>query len=346
MAKSDSELAIIRKYFIKPQDRTDDIGAEYKAAFPDVQLNLAQLNDQEDSSTETDIQSSVGPVSGYTYHEEGGMGTRSFGKVQETLAYTGSSATLHPRGCLFVAGYPTTSSDEDIIELLWIQFSRWGIVDNIKLTFTNTGVPFGFVYFEDYRSAETFLAESDRVYIRRSLLRVEDARVNRSIYATHVDGSKVHGQPLALQLERHGRVISLEYDDTVHITNHRGAWLVRYASWDEAISAYRWLLLQGCWSAEWGAQVGQSGQTIIYNLIYVDGLDSRIVDRKMVVGMFQQYGEICSANLVSRGATSFAFIEYYNPLSSFRAIRGCHEMSWLGQIIRVQHYRRSPVRNY
>lgn len=272
--------------------------------------------------------------------------TKSIGKGSSEPTYLEAPASLQPRGCLFVAGYPTSSPDEDIIELLWIQFSRWGIVDNIKLTFTNTGVPFGFVYFEDFRSAETFLRESDRVYIRRSLLRVEDARVNRSLYVTHMDGRKTHGQTLALQLERHGKVLALDYDENVAITHNRGAWLVRYTLWDEAIAAYQWLQSMGCWCIEWGAQVGQSGQTIVYNLIYVDGLDSHIVDRRMVVGMFQQYGEIRSANLISRSATSFAFIEYYNPLSSFRAIRGCHEMSWLGQIIRVQHYRRSPSRNY
>lgn len=283
---------------------------------------------------------------GYTFNDGFQTSSQSIGKSSSDPPYLEAPANPQPRGCLFVAGYPTTSSEEDIIELLWIQFSRWGIVDNIKLTFTNTGVPFGFVYFEDFRSAETFLKESDRVYIRRSLLRVEDARVNRSLYVAHVDGSKIHGQTLALQLERHGKVLALDYDENVLLTATRGAWLVRYTSWDEAIAAHHWLQSMGCWSTEWGAHVGQSGQTIVYNLVYVDGLDSRIVDRRMVVGMFQQYGEIRSANLINRSATSFAFIEYYNPLSSFRAIRGCHEMSWLGQIIRVQHYRRSPARNY
>ncbi|KAI9295307.1 hypothetical protein K502DRAFT_365090 [Neoconidiobolus thromboides FSU 785] len=356
ISHSDSELEV-KVHPRRGSISSLDLEPNFKPMFPDIEISLAMLRLEDESEPSEDDEHSVNSLdSNYLsprsrdskneYELINTMEANSIGYGRNKAKGIEENSGIDvetPRGCLFIAGYPNLPNEEDILELLWLEFSKWGIVDNIKLAKTSTGVPYGFVYFQDYTCSENFLQYSEKVYINRSLLRVEDARVNRSLYVLKLPISSMEYNELYLKLKEYGGIEYLTFEDKINYLGYEGFYLIRYKEWEAAINAYKVLRCSKDWVIEWGTKIGQSGTVGDYFLVYIDGLDSSIVSKSDLIDLFSTIGDIKSINFINRGNASFGFVEFLDPLCSFQAVRCYNNTWWLNQHIHVHHYRRPSI---
>ncbi|CAG8461877.1 12617_t:CDS:2 [Ambispora gerdemannii] len=87
-----------------------------------------------------------------------------------------------PAACLFVASLSTNKPDVQLQKAVLEHFTKWGAVMNVKVLKDPQQRPYAFVQYENVTDAKKALIQAHNTQIEGRLIRVEQARVNRTLF--------------------------------------------------------------------------------------------------------------------------------------------------------------------
>ncbi|KFH73828.1 hypothetical protein MVEG_01042 [Podila verticillata NRRL 6337] len=253
-----------------------------------------------------------------------------------------------PQACLFVASLCSTRTEAELVDSVTKHFSKWGPLIHVKVLKDWAGRPYSFVQFEHVPHAQRAMAEAQNSVVDGRHIRIEQARVNRTLFILRISRSTTE-EEISDVLKEYGRLedVSIFYDPGP--PRSRRYAFARFAYREDAIRAYMCLRGTSKWVIEWAPNLPNSHHLdhVDKESIFVGQLDPDTVTEETLYERFSKYGEIMNLNLVKRKKpavtqfSAFAFIEYDNEQSSTNAIANENCSPFLGSIIRVQ-YREIP----
>ncbi|KAI8823269.1 hypothetical protein BJ741DRAFT_634443 [Chytriomyces cf. hyalinus JEL632] len=247
-----------------------------------------------------------------------------------------------PEACLFVASLSSSLSDAELLAGVEEHFLQWGSLTNVKVLKDWLARPYAFVQFENQRDAQVALARAHNTLIHGRYIRVEQAKVNRTLFIAKVKGIPV--EELKSRLEAFGPVEDINLLHNHHTNRSKGCGFVKFRLRDDAIKAFLGVRQQYPWVVEWATNFDQSKPELDLCTIFVGQLNQKFVTPEMLRERFEKYGEIHSLQLVNKlheeGPSSrpaFAFITYVEESGAESAIEFENAQMWMERTIRVQY---------
>ncbi|KAI9298512.1 hypothetical protein K502DRAFT_345950 [Neoconidiobolus thromboides FSU 785] len=246
-----------------------------------------------------------------------------------------SSRKLDPEACLFVASLVSSKTENELHKSVTAHFSHWGELLNVKVLKDNMNRPYSFVQFKDLDASKRALKESPNTIIDGRQIRVEKARVNRTLFISNIGSIKE--KFLKEGLSSHGPIESLKMIRSKTIDAYNGSCFVKYRFREDAIAAYTNIKNDGDWAVEWASSPDKAPRNLDFNSIFVGQIDKNFTHPE-VEDKFIQYGEIESLNYINRPKYdyAFAFIRYVDRESCVNAINICDGEKWNGSTLKVQ----------
>ncbi|KAL1922791.1 uncharacterized protein VTP21DRAFT_9167 [Calcarisporiella thermophila] len=254
-----------------------------------------------------------------------------------------------PAGCLFVARYPCLSSvksDDQLQKSVWDHFSAWGKLLNVKVIKDSLNRPYSFVQFLNVDDAKRALVEAQNSVIDGRHIRVEPARVNRTLFISRLPKT-IDEYKLKEVLSKYGPLEDIRVLPNYMTGHSKGCGYVKFLYREDAIKAYMTLssTTQYGWVVEWSTNNDTGRSPIDPDLvvdrrsIFVGQLNPREVTAEKLQERFGVYGEITRLELVNKdplGRPAFAFISYPSEEAALAAIQHENHVCFLGYPIRVQ----------
>ncbi|KAG0017704.1 hypothetical protein BGZ81_010563 [Podila clonocystis] len=267
---------------------------------------------------------------------------------EQTTGDTDALPRGEPQACLFVASLCSTRSESELVDSVTKHFSKWGPLLNVKVLKDWAGRPYSFVQFVHVPHAQRAMAEAQNSVVDGRHIRIEQARVNRTLFILRIARSTTE-EEISDVLKEYGPLedVSIYYDPGP--PRSRRYAFARFAYREDAIRAYMCLRGTSKWIIEWAPNLPNPHHFdhVDKESIFVGQLDPDTVTEEALYERFSKYGEIMNLNLIKRKKPSvtqfsaFAFIEFDNEQSSTNAIANENCSPFLGSIIRVQ-YREIP----
>ncbi|GBB92389.1 hypothetical protein RclHR1_00200022 [Rhizophagus clarus] len=253
-----------------------------------------------------------------------------------------------PAGCLFVASLPSTKSDGDLQKSVWNHFSRWGILLNVKVLKDWLSRPYSFVQFENVCDAKKALVEAHNTIIEGRHIRVEQARVNRTLFIGRLNRT-MNEEDIRKLLEPYGAAEDIHLLRTYSTGKSRGCAFVKFCYRDDAIRAYMNLRQHTSnYVIEWAANLEKAvpgPEDIDKRSIFVGQLNQAEVTKDSLVEKFGRYGRIKEIQYITRKflrtsgspRSAFAFIYYDDEEAPRKAIEAENNTKYFDRTIRVQY---------
>lgn len=251
-----------------------------------------------------------------------------------------------PAACLFVASLSSSRTDEQLCASVTNHFRKWGNLLNVKVLKDWMQRPYSFVQFENFEDARRALREAHNTVIDGRHIRVEKARVNRTLYISRI-GQPLEEQDVRNLLEPYGEIedIVIPSGSNHMLRNNIGkCCFARFAFRDDAIRAFSNLRRNGNWIVEWAQNLDQNSSQIPTipidkTSVFVGQLNPSLVTREILLNRFKKYGEIVDCSLVNKpnsNRTAFAFLQFESATSAAAAVENENNSSFLDRVIRVQ----------
>ncbi|KAL7746508.1 hypothetical protein RI367_008158 [Sorochytrium milnesiophthora] len=253
-----------------------------------------------------------------------------------------------PDACLFVASLNAQRTDEQLTESVTHHFLRWGNIMNVKVMKDWMNRPYAFVQYEHVENAKHALKEGHDTVIDGRHIRVEQARVNRTLFLAKFPKSMTE-ETLCRYLEKWGEIEDITILQNYATGRSKGCGFAKFKYREEAIRAYLQIRQQGRWAVEWAANLDKSLIEMDRHAIFIGQLDPDTLTEADVEQRFGAYGPMDTVNFVNKAVniaagevkTAFAFVRYRNEDSAARAIEHENGATFGGRKIRVQ-YRETP----
>ncbi|RIA85788.1 hypothetical protein C1645_741312 [Glomus cerebriforme] len=268
----------------------------------------------------------------------------------------GTSKRGLPAGCLFVASLPSIKSDGELHKSVWNHFSRWGILLNVKVLKDWLFRPYSFVQFENVCDARRALVEAHNTVIEGRHIRVEQARVNRTLFIGRLNRS-MSEEDIRKLLEPYGATEDIHLLRTYSTGKSKGCAFVKFCYRDDAIRAYMNLRQNTSnYVIEWAANLEKAvpgPEDIDKRSIFVGQLNQVEVTKESLVEKFGCYGRIREVQYIVRKffrtigppRSAFAFIYYNDEEASRKAIEAENNTRYFDRTIRVQYRESQEFRN-
>mmetsp|Transcript_10542 Transcript_10542/g.43013 ORF Transcript_10542/g.43013 Transcript_10542/m.43013 type:complete len:673 (+) Transcript_10542:185-2203(+) len=204
-----------------------------------------------------------------------------------------------PQACLFVASLANETTEEAIRAF----FGLYGQVLKIKLLKDRSARPYAFVQFQDMESAEAALQQTNGKSLDNRRLRVERAKVNRTLFLAKLSRALV-GQQLREVVEEYGPVESVTIIKNHQTNKSKGCGFVKFVYREDAMDAFVGLKnKQRKWVVEWATSTNDPDLLGVdkYN-IFIGGLNPQLITQELLKERFIRYGDIESITLINRGA--------------------------------------------
>lgn len=251
-----------------------------------------------------------------------------------------------PAACLFVASLSSSRTDEQLCVSVTNHFRKWGNLLNVKVLKDWMQRPYSFVQFENFDDAKRALREAHNTVIDGRHIRVEKARVNRTLYISRI-GQPLEEQDVRNLLEPYGEIedIVIPSNSSHMFRNNLGkCCFARFAFRDDAIQAFSNLRRNGNWVVEWAQNLDQNTShtpaiPIDKTSIFVGQLNPSLVTRESLLNRFKKYGEIVECSLVNKpnsNRTAFAFLQFDSISGASAAVENENNSTFLDRVIRVQ----------
>uniref|UniRef100_A0A7S4HI81 RRM domain-containing protein n=1 Tax=Vannella robusta TaxID=1487602 RepID=A0A7S4HI81_9EUKA len=277
-----------------------------------------------------------------------------------------------PKACLFVASLTNFTSKEELSQL----FGVYGEILKIKLLKDHVSRPYAFIQFASVDDATNAIENTKNTILNNRRLRVERARVNRTLFVAKFS-KQMQAAQLKEAMSEYGEIESVTIIQNHQTNRSKGCGFVKFAFREDAASALAALKVnQSKWVVEW-ATSSNDPETLRVdkNNIFVGGLNPQEITEEKLKERFQVYGEMESVTLVNRAennpdsrddgrtvtspsptsasadpngtrpANAFAFIRYKDEEFSAAAIEAENGTDWLGKRIRVQYCESKEMKN-
>lgn len=278
-----------------------------------------------------------------------------------------------PKACLFVASLDEQTTESDLEQL----FGKFGEILKIKLLKDHVSRPYAFVQFASADDASDAIEHTKGFTINDRRLRVERARVNRTLFIAKIP-RHMQANQLKEIVEEYGDVESVTIIKNHQTNKSKGCGFVKFSFREDAAQALVELKeKQRKWVIEWATSNNDpESLRIDKSNIFVGSLNPQEISEELLKDHFGVYGEIESATLinreenndpssfgnspvpnsasqssngedpnVSRPRNAFAFIRFKDPEYSAAAIEGENGKDWLGHRIRVQYCESKEMKN-
>ncbi|KAK9712554.1 hypothetical protein K7432_007073 [Basidiobolus ranarum] len=262
----------------------------------------------------------------------------------KSLVSASSNSTAHsikrasPQGCIFVASLAASKTDEELHESVTKHFSKYGKLLNVKVLKDWKQRPYSFVQFENVHDAKRALTEAHHTILDGRHIRVEQARVNRTLFIAKISRS-LNEEELRNILEEYGPLEDLTILQNYQTGRSKGCGFVKFCYRDDAIRAYSELRVNSKWVVEWAPNLERGSGQVDRTSVFIGQLNQKLVTQSLLEEKFGKYGKIELLNLVNRNANmpAFAFIKYSNEDAAGKAIENENGSRWLETTIRVQY---------
>ncbi|KAJ3416298.1 hypothetical protein HDV05_002238 [Chytridiales sp. JEL 0842] len=245
-----------------------------------------------------------------------------------------------PQACLFVASLSSARTDDQLLESVTTHFRQWGPLSNVKVLKDWLSRPYAFVQFDSVEDAARALVEAHNTVIDNRHIRVEQARVNRTLFIAKFNRS----QPDQVRevLQRYGPIEDLTLLQDYQTGKSKGCGFVKYCFREDAIKAFLGLRQSQKWVVEWAANLDRGSVELDTRSVFVGQLNQGIVTQSLLEEKFGVYGEIENIQLINRhphgldSRPAFAFIRFVHEDSAEKAVEQENAKQWLDRTIRVQ----------
>eukprot|EP01114_Cavostelium_apophysatum_P014369 TRINITY_DN370_c0_g1_i2.p1 TRINITY_DN370_c0_g1~~TRINITY_DN370_c0_g1_i2.p1 ORF type:complete len:441 (-),score=76.99 TRINITY_DN370_c0_g1_i2:111-1433(-) len=305
-----------------------------------------------------DVYAQLPPNSQFDYefpalgHEQIGDYHHSAGAPIESTPAEIDSVRGPPLGCLFIASLSTETSETTLKNY----FASFGEILKFKVVKDRTTRPYAFVQFKTVEAADEALVGSANAIIDGRRLRVERARVNRTLFIAKIDRS-VTSLQLREIMQQYGEVEAVTIIKNHETNKSKGCGFVKYIYREDATTAFNALKNNPRkWVVEWAQSNNDPDNLGIDRCnIFVGGLNPSLVSKELLKERFSPYGKVESVSLVNRdpeddhkdsyAKSAFAFIRYTDPGASSAAIDRENGADWLDRKIRVQYCESLEMKN-
>ncbi|KAJ3022228.1 UNVERIFIED_CONTAM: hypothetical protein HDU68_009248 [Siphonaria sp. JEL0065] len=246
---------------------------------------------------------------------------------------------------LLISHKPTSLSsavsDQELYRSLVLHFSQWGKLTNIKVLKDWLARPYAFVQYESQEHAKAALARAHNTIVCSRYIRVEQAKVNRTLFIGNFRGAEE--KELRSVLESFGPVEDLNLLRDFKTGRSKGCGFVKFRLRDDAIKAFVGIRQKYQWAIDWATNMEKNKNEIDLNSIFVGQLNQHLVTNKLLEERFGKYGEIKSYQLMNKtwnegpARPAFAFITYAEESGAEKAIEFENAKLWLERTIRVQY---------
>merc|ERR1712137_1271317 len=203
-----------------------------------------------------------------------------------------------PKACLFVASLTNFTSKEELSQL----FGVYGEILKIKLLKDHVSRPYAFVQFASVDDATTAIANTKNTMLNNRRLRVERARVNRTLFVAKFS-KQMQAAKLKEVMSEFGEVESVTIIQNHQTNRSKGCGFVKYAfREDAAVALADFKTNQTKWVVEWATSSNDpENLRVDKNNIFVGGLNPQEITEDKLREHFEVYGELESVTLVNRG---------------------------------------------
>ncbi|KAJ3282198.1 hypothetical protein HK104_011047, partial [Borealophlyctis nickersoniae] len=147
-----------------------------------------------------------------------------------------------PQACLFVASLSSSRTDEQLQESVTRHFEQYGTIMNVKVLKDWLARPYAFVQFENIDDARRALIEAHNTLVDNRHIRVEQARVNRTLFIAKFNKNLNEQADMEAQLreilERYGPVEDLTVLQNYQTGRSKGCGFVKFCYREDAIKAF------------------------------------------------------------------------------------------------------------
>jgi len=262
-----------------------------------------------------------------------------------------------PQACLFVASLSPITTEESLQQF----FLPYGEIVKTKILKDRALRPYAFVQFKTVEVANEALQATHGQILDGRRLRVEKARVNRTLFIAKIDRNYSNTQVREI-CEEFGPVESVTIIRNHHTNQSKGCGFVKYEYREDAVEAFTNLKNSSRklpWVIEWATSTNDPDlQGLDKHNLFIGGLNPRVT-KDLLEERFSIHGKVESITLVNREIdrteqtgiedssirNAFCFLRYESENSSIAAIEQENGVEWMERRIRVQ-YCESPEMKY
>jgi len=258
-----------------------------------------------------------------------------------------------PQACLFIASLSPDTAEEALKAF----FSNYGEVLKVKLLKDRSMRPYAFVQYKTIEQADEALQHSVNETIDGRRLRVERAKVNRTLFVAKMDRT-ISGAQLREIIEEFAPVESVTIIKNHHTNKSKGCGFVKFLYREDAMEAFMGLKnSQRKWVVEWATSPNDPDSLGIDKCnLFVGGLNPAIVTKETLEQRFSAYGTLESVSVINKDTpeisgsdqatrSAYAFIRYSDPSFAATAIEHENGAEWLERRIRVQYCESQEMKN-
>ncbi|SJM84468.1 related to Meiotic activator RIM4 [Zygosaccharomyces bailii] len=162
-----------------------------------------------------------------------------------------------PSSCVFVASLAAALSDDELCISVTQSFKQYGQLARVKVLRDPANRPYAFVQYTNDKDAKRALKMARGSVLNGRTLRCESARVNRTLFVTHV--TPIYFVEVANLCEAFGELEQLVPSNDNNQLSRRctyppsnnNSWFVQFAYRDDAIRAFANLRTTSSWDVEW-----------------------------------------------------------------------------------------------
>ncbi|CAG8500760.1 7099_t:CDS:2 [Paraglomus occultum] len=257
-----------------------------------------------------------------------------------------------PAGCLFVASLDATKSEDHLQQSVSRHFAHWGRVLHVKVLRDWADRPYAFVQFENINDAEVALKEAHNSWINGRQIRVEKARVNRTLFVAKLNPDHVEEEIRSI-LEQFGPLEEISIPKNFNTGRNKGCGFVKFCYRDDAIAAFNSLRQTTTYFLEWAENLDkppfETNEEDTHS-IYVGNLNENLITKELLHDRFERYGKIEDIHLVNRGRDygkpAYAFIRFSEASSAEAAITQENDVEYLERQMKVRRRLTQEYRNF
>lgn len=258
-----------------------------------------------------------------------------------------------PSACLFVASLNVMKSESELTESVKDHFLKYGQLMNVKVLKDPANRPYAFVQFEKIEDANRAMIEANHSLLDGRHIRIELAKVNRSIWITGIP-SGIRKDQFQSIIEIVGPIEEIVWSrqslEGLGMLNV----VIRFCYREDAVRIFNCLRSVSPWNVEWAASSSQSSSNLALDghSIFVGQLNRQEVTEEKLRTKFSKYGEIDKIQLMnkipssseSKSKYAFAFIRFKSAEAASNAISSENRTVWLENQIKVMHRKIQPRR--
>jgi RNA recognition motif-containing protein len=201
-----------------------------------------------------------------------------------------------PQACLFVASLGPETDEEKLKQY----FAQFGQVLKVKVLRDRSSRPYAFVQFQNVEEADRAIAMTQDFTLDGRKLRVEKAKVNRTLFLAKFS-RLLTNQELRALAEEYGPVENVTIIKNHQTNKSKGCGFVKFVFREDAAAAIAGIKSRmKKWVVEWATSANDPDILGVDKCaLFVGGLNPHLITKEMVEERFGRYGKLDAVSLVN-----------------------------------------------